>query len=118
MRRYLLVFMMVLLPLQWSWAAAASVCAHEAGSSHFGHHDHKHSGGSLTGKSDTGKGDGASPGAHPDCQVCHGVGAACLKAADDGQPAWAGASSLPEYTRHVPDPPVAALLRPPLHLVA
>ena len=119
MRRYLLVLMMVLLPLQWSWAAAASVCAHESGKAHhLGHHEYKHGAGSLTGKSDTNKSDGASLGSHPDCQVCHGVGVACVKLADDNPPAWVGASTLPEYERYLPDPPVDAFLRPPLHLVA
>jgi hypothetical protein len=45
MRRYLLVFLMLLLPLQSVWSAAATICAHEqtqAGERHFGHHEAHH----------------------------------------------------------------------------
>ncbi len=39
--RLLLVFMLCVLPLQASWAAAAGYCGHEQGKAaqHFGHHD-------------------------------------------------------------------------------
>jgi hypothetical protein len=42
MRRWLIMFLLSLLPLQVSWAAAATVdyCAHDqGGASHFGHHE-------------------------------------------------------------------------------
>jgi hypothetical protein len=45
MRRWLLVFLMALLPLQLSWAAVAVYCQHEqapARGGHFGHHAHEH----------------------------------------------------------------------------
>ncbi|HEX5373532.1 MAG TPA: DUF2946 family protein [Aquabacterium sp.] len=43
MRRFLAVLLLVLLPLQSIWAAAAPYCQHEAsGSSHVGHHTHEH----------------------------------------------------------------------------
>ena len=44
MRRFVLLFLMLILPLQWSWAAVASVCRHETGSAaqYLGHHDHEH----------------------------------------------------------------------------
>ncbi|WKB55499.1 DUF2946 family protein [Eleftheria terrae] len=44
MRRWLAVFLLVLLPLQLTWAAAASYCQHErdAGVRHLGHHEHQH----------------------------------------------------------------------------
>lgn len=43
-RRFLAIFLLALLPLQFSWAAVASYCSHEtqAGSGHFGHHAHEH----------------------------------------------------------------------------
>ncbi|AKJ31899.1 cation efflux protein, CzcI family [Caldimonas brevitalea] len=49
MRRWLSIFFLVLLPLQFSWAAAASYCQHESGSGvrHFGHHEHVHQGASA-----------------------------------------------------------------------
>ena len=37
------MFLLIVLPLQISWAVAATYCQHETGSTqHFGHHDHKH----------------------------------------------------------------------------
>ncbi len=44
MRRWLTVFLLILLPLQLSWAVAATYCAHEAdpAASHVGHHQHRH----------------------------------------------------------------------------
>jgi hypothetical protein len=42
MRRWLVLLLLVLLPLQFSWAAVASYCVHENGAAadHLGHHDH------------------------------------------------------------------------------
>jgi hypothetical protein len=44
MRRWLTIFLLLLLPLQFSWAAAGRYCLHEkiTGASHFGHHEHEH----------------------------------------------------------------------------
>ena len=54
MRRVILSLLILLLPLQFSWAVAASYCQHEdqvesrvqpsagGGVSHFGHHEHEH----------------------------------------------------------------------------
>jgi hypothetical protein len=44
MRKWLLVFLLLLMPLQFSWAAVSSYCQHESApaSSHPGHHEHKH----------------------------------------------------------------------------
>jgi hypothetical protein len=49
MRRWIAIFLIVLLPLQFSWAVAADYCLDEQGSgaAHFGHHahpDHEHAG--------------------------------------------------------------------------
>jgi len=43
-RPFLAIFLLALLPLQFSWAAVASYCGHEtqAGAEHFGHHDDPH----------------------------------------------------------------------------
>lgn len=41
MRRWLYLFLLVLLPLQSSWAVVAAYCAHEARAlTHLGHHEH------------------------------------------------------------------------------
>lgn len=46
MRRWLLIFVLALLPLQFSWAAVARYCGHEnaapGSGTHFGHHPHEH----------------------------------------------------------------------------
>ena len=44
LRRAVLLFMIMLLPFQMSWAMAGIYCEHESGKAaqHFGHHDHVH----------------------------------------------------------------------------
>ena len=44
MKKFLAIFLLVLLPLQFSWAAVAGYCQHEAGvtANHPGHHTHDH----------------------------------------------------------------------------
>lgn len=44
MRRWLTLVLLVLLPIQFTWAAAAPYCQHEqaADSFHLGHHVHEH----------------------------------------------------------------------------
>lgn len=44
MRRWFFVFLLVLMPLQFSWAALAAYCEHESGAQaqHLGHHEHEH----------------------------------------------------------------------------
>lgn len=74
MRRLLLVFLSILLPLQFAWAGAAAYCAHESAdqpaamTSHFGHHSHEH----KADQHESGKTGGKSvklPDA--DCTACH-----------------------------------------------
>ena len=118
MRRLVFIFMMVLLPLQWSWAAAASVCEHEWDTTHFGHHEHKHSGADsahqvLSDTSEEGAGN-----YHPDCHACHGIGAACVASFFVDAQAWADDGSFPAYGRFLPEPPIQTFLRPPLNLAA
>ena len=72
MRRWLSIFLLLLLPLQFTWAAAATYCQHEreVDTQHFGHHQHEHAAdaddngdpskiGKLAGFSDV------------DCSSCH-----------------------------------------------
>jgi hypothetical protein len=46
MRRWLTLLLLVTLPLQFTWAAAAAYCQHEQAPSarHMGHHEHEHPG--------------------------------------------------------------------------
>lgn len=74
MRRSLVFFMLLLVQMQFVWGGAASYCAHETGSaavvSHFGHHEHRHTGeapeDTATDQENNGLG---LP--HPDCESCH-----------------------------------------------
>ena len=117
MRRALVIVMMLLLPLQSVWAAAASVCGHETGrASHFGHHEHAHQ--DVGDVQRDGDASGAQPvGGHADCGVCHGIGTAVFGAADQAAGPWSARDFVDLYRAHLPDPPVEAFLRPPLPLV-
>lgn len=72
--RALLFVVMVLLPLQMVWAAAAPYCGHEArlaaAAKHFGHHEHQHeaSPSAAAAEAETGEAAGTQ---HPDCANCH-----------------------------------------------
>lgn len=81
--RILVIFLLALLPFQFTWAAVESYCGHEAQSEavHFGHHEHEHSaiGGNSAepiadqSASADDKGD-KSPGVMDvDCGHCHGT---------------------------------------------
>ncbi len=73
MRRWLIVFMLLMVQLQFVWGAAAAYCGHEATGSlaqHFGHHEHSHEGDdsrTLTPVEDS-NGLGIL---HADCGSCH-----------------------------------------------
>lgn len=72
MRRFLLIFLVVMMPLQLSWAAVSSYCQHESGaaSKHFGHHEHKHQQASKVGDSDQTKAKAFGT-VDADCHFCH-----------------------------------------------
>ena len=96
MRRYLAIFLLAMLPLQFSWAAVAAYCVHEtqASTGHFGYHDHEHhvhagsyagpaadAGADLTSSSDEAggvKGDKLPGAMDLDCSHCHGTCSAML----------------------------------------
>jgi len=73
MRRCFIVFLMLLVQVQFVWGAAASYCTHEASpvaSAHFGHHDHRHEGSDLQ----NARGDGGAtvlPSFDLDCGSCN-----------------------------------------------
>lgn len=80
MRRWFCLFLLTLLPLQFSWAAAAGYCAHESRpqSTHLGHHQHAHAqdDGAVDAAASLSADDDSRVGAdvHPDCGQCHGLG--------------------------------------------
>jgi hypothetical protein len=70
MKRYLAIFLLVLLPLQFSWAAMASHCQHETGvmAQHTGHHTHDHATADHQGSSENAT---TLTGLDHDCATCH-----------------------------------------------
>ena len=81
MRSWLVVLLLVLMPLQFSWAAMGAFCQHERGSdaSHAGHHAHEHRSQS---DSDGATSQTSASVADADCGTCH---AGCSIAAPDAQ---------------------------------
>ncbi|CAN7653998.1 hypothetical protein LJR129_005109 [Acidovorax sp. LjRoot129] len=76
MRRLIAVFMLALLPFQFSWSAVAAYCMHEnetAQAQHLGHHEHNHD--AKGGFDKAGQG---SDQFDIDCSVCHGAGVGAL----------------------------------------
>lgn len=72
MRRWVLLLLLFVLPIQLVWAAAAPYCAHEGNAStkkHFGHHEHQHKGGAQAQDSDDNSASGGAN--HVDCESCH-----------------------------------------------
>ncbi|WP_066343591.1 hypothetical protein [Azohydromonas lata] len=70
MRRRLVIMLLMLLPLQFVWGAAAAYCGHETAptAQHFGHHVHVH----KSARADDGAKAPADLGlADNDCPVCH-----------------------------------------------
>ena len=72
MRRLFILFILVLLPIQFVWGSAAQYCTHESSSqtsAHFGHHSHAHEGSDEATKT---SGFAASLGTvDGDCASCH-----------------------------------------------
>jgi hypothetical protein len=81
MRRLILIFLLVVFPLQVSWAVASAYCAHEANpvSIHPGHHQH-----AAGFEADTLAGDNTSSGIDVDCGDCHFSNVAIVSSAADG----------------------------------
>lgn len=72
MRRWLLVALLFVLPLQMVWAAAAPYCSHETKpgvAAHFGHHEHEHQG--TTPSLDVTDDGVGLTGGDVDCGSCH-----------------------------------------------
>jgi cytochrome c553 len=107
MRRLFAILLLVLMPLQSLWAAAAPYCAHEESpkAMHLGHHTHEHQQNQDEGSS---KG---SPAAHADCHVCHG-GTAVVTGplGSPEQPAMRG--HAPPLVAWMPAAPVSPPERP------
>jgi hypothetical protein len=88
-RRWILVLLLAVLPLQFAQAAAAAYCAHEetVTSQHVGHHEHEHHEMAADAAgSNTADNDSRLPGAaDPDCTYCH---LSCAQPLGSVAPAW------------------------------
>ncbi len=80
MKRYLTIILLVLLPLQFSWAAVVGYCQHESEVTvtHLGHHSHDHQAADLH---ESGKDGVAAAGFDHDCATCH-LGCAAAMTSD------------------------------------
>ncbi len=88
MRRWLVILILTLLPLQFSWAAVAVYCGHETGEAaqHFGHHEHQHTDHSKANQDDVPTDQNLPAGFHVDCGHCHGTCASMPAAVGDVSP--------------------------------
>ena len=87
MRRLLFILLMLAMPLQSVWAAAAGYCTHEVApaNAHFGHHAHQHGADADNGNAGTNQ---TPPALDMDCQSCHGQTNA-LKQTSSATALWA-----------------------------
>ena len=106
MTRRIILFLALLLPLQFAWANAAAYCQHEsspAQSRHFGHHEHRHQAASE--KQVPGK-----LAVDNDCGTCHAAGSPVIFDADALDVLAPTTSSI---AAHVPLRTPTALARAP-----
>lgn len=121
MRRLVLVCLLLVLPLQWSWAAAARACLHESDPTvqHFGHHTHAHEASPEGAAAASDKaGDFTQSALDNDCTTCHAMGASLVPAASAAPGFWDGSYLSSPYERTMADHPTDLLLRPPRHVLA
>ena len=116
MRFWIAVFMLALLPLQFSWAAVAAYCGHESAQQtqqHPGHHEHQHPGQADADKDPAPTtGQNAPAGFDFDCGHCHGSCASMAAAVEDlallclaPQPVAASAGRMRTYAQSPPERP-------------
>lgn len=109
--------LLIVVPFQWVWGAAAPYCAHESGTSakgHFGHHEHKHQTESESVAAGGGADDSKSA-FHTDCEACHLGSSAFVPVVFQVvaalPPDGTAMHPSPDYDSHIPDSP----LRPDRH---
>lgn len=73
MKRFLVILMLFLMPLQTAWGSVNSYCQHEesASADHFGHHQHEHVDAGSDADADDG---GIGRTVDADCDYCHHAG--------------------------------------------
>ncbi len=73
MRRWLIIALLLVLPLQFAWAAAAAYCGHEEApaKTHVGHHAHEHQADQSDSGADKQYAKAGKLVADNDCGYCH-----------------------------------------------
>ena len=106
-----MIFLLVLMPLQLSWAAIASYCQHETGAAakHFGHHDHQHK---ATDGKETAPDPAKTGGGDPDCASCHAGCSSALPGEVTLPPMFSSSLDIADYWLHLTSPPFERLERP------
>jgi len=96
-KKLLAILLLVVVPFQFAWGAAAVYCQHEQGTTvqHFGHHVHQHQNADEN-SSHAGK----LSQLHTDCGYCHALSRVSM-------PAKASAMTLPSGSIHA-EPPVVS----------
>lgn len=118
MQRIVLVLLLMLLPVQWTWAAAASICRHETSvhANHFGHHEHRHDHTtSVSSASDAAADEGVQTesGVHADCATCHAAVPGLMMPPAVVMGVQAPLSAFTPYQRSVTTGVPERLIRPP-----
>ena len=106
MKRWLVLLLALLLPVQFAWAGAAAHCQHEtnpAQTHHLGHHEHVH-------KASAEKPTGGKSAGDNDCGTCHAAGSALLF---EASPPMTVAPSSAAVVLHRVRPIPTALARAP-----
>lgn len=120
MRRFVALLLLVLLPLQAVWAAAAPYCQHEsdATSPHIGHHQPEHAHATAADAADAANAadalpaqGGDAPNPHSDCHTCHG-GSVLAHEVSPVQVMSATAPPVPALAQGLPAPPTERPERP------
>jgi cytochrome c5 len=119
MKRLFLVLLMLVLPLQFTWAMAASYCGHETEVkvSHPGHHDHMHDH-QHEPVADKDVPDDGQAEVDSDCHVCHGHGTPALMVAPSVPAHTVAPPVSPDGSDRFADRFVETPHRPPLHSLA
>lgn len=109
MRRWLSLLILVLLPLQLTWAATSAYCQLESGvsSQHVGHHVHKHSNAMYDASQQL-----KATGADADCGNCHAGCAFALPSKVAAGDAYPGAAPMASRQPLQTSPPVDIPDRP------
>lgn len=118
MKKLFIIFLLMVLPFQYSWAAAAAYCQHEKEpTTHFGHHSHQHQDVAQN-STETAEDESDFAQVHSDCGVCQFAGQASFLTTLPKVFAPPGAFTvLPlfvSFTSHIAEGPQ----RPDRHLVA